>query len=424
MRFNRLQAWLEWQENLHASKIDLGLERVGTVWAKIHPAPFPAIVITVAGTNGKGSSVAFLDAILRAAGYRIGSFTSPHLLRYNERIRIDGVEADDQLIMQAFDRVDQARGEIPLTYFEFSTLAALAIFSRRSLDAVILEVGLGGRLDAVNILDADAALITTVDIDHTDWLGETREAIGYEKAAIMRTARPAVYAGDNPPGSLLAYAEEIKARLYVAGRAFSYSQDERGWQWQTTGRIKTSLPMLNLPGRFQLQNASAVLMLLELLRKVLPVGNDSIINGLKNTKLEGRFHVIHENPMLVLDVAHNPEAAEALVLNLKSLYCAGRTLAVFSMLANKDINRVVKILAPVVDHWYLGSLESERAATAEMLFNQVIAAGVVEKNVTKRDDLRSALTAAIEASEARDRLVAFGSFHTVGEVLKVGPLFQ
>lgn len=425
MRFNRLQEWLEWQENLHTNKIDMGLERVGAVWARLHPDPFPTIVITVGGTNGKGSSIAFLDAILRAAGYRTGCFTSPHLLRYNERIRIDGVEADDQVIMQAFDHVERVRGEVPLTYFEISTLAALDIFTQEPLDVVILEVGLGGRLDAVNILDADAALITTIDIDHTDWLGETREAIGYEKAGIMRAGRPAVYAGDSPPKSLVTRANEIHTRLFIAGKAFSFQIEERGWQWRSANQIRTCLPMPNLTGRFQLQNASAVLMLLELLQASLPVDLESIKYGLENNKIKGRFQVIHDKPKVILDVAHNPEAAQALVQNLKSMYCAGRTSAVFSMLANKDISQVAKILAPVIDHWYLGELNTSRAAATEMLCNGVMAAGVASDKIRLGGNLQSTLIAAIEELSEEDRLVVFGSFYTVGTVLGLaGSLFD
>ena len=417
MRFKRLEEWLKWQENLHTKKIDLGLERVGTVWTRLHPRPFPAIVITVGGTNGKGSSVAFLNAILLAAGYKTGSFTSPHLLRYNERIRINGVEVDDLLILQAFDRIDRVRDGVPLTYFEFSTLAALDIFSRRPLDVVLLEVGLGGRLDAVNILDADAALITTVDVDHTDWLGETREAIGYEKSGIMRTGRPVVYAGDNPPKSLVAHANKLQAQLFVAGKSYSFQQDEKSWRWRCANLIRSSLPLPTIPGRFQLQNASAVLMLLELLKADIPVDLVSIKNGIRDCKIQGRFQIIQNNPTVILDVAHNPEAARALVLNLKSMYCAGRTFAVFSMLANKDITQVVKILAPVIDCWYMGELESLRAADAGMLCQRFMEAGVGSEKLRLSKKLQTALTAAIDELKKDDRLVVFGSFYTVAEVL-------
>ena len=426
MRFNRLEEWLEWQENLHTNKIDMGLERVGTVWAKLHPEPFPTIVITVGGTNGKGSSIAFLDAILRAAGYRTGCFTSPHLLRYNERIRIDGVEADDQVIIQAFDCVDRARGEVPLTYFEISTLAALDIFTHQSLDATILEVGLGGRLDAVNILDADAVLITTIDIDHTDWLGETREAIGYEKSGIMRAGRPAVYAGDSPPKSLVTRANELHAQLFLAGQAFSFQIEERGWKWRSANKIITSLPMPNLPGRFQLQNASAVLMLLELLQASLPVDLESIKYGIENNKIQGRYQVIHENPKVILDVAHKSRGSAGagaqshvggIAQALGTISCRCIVQAGSSMLANKDISQVAKILAPEIDRWYLGELNTPRAAATKKLCNEVVAAGVANEKIRLGDNLQSALTAAIEELNEDDRLVVFGSFYTVGTVL-------
>ncbi len=304
-----------------------------------------------------------------------------------------------------------------MTYFEFSALAALDIFSRHGLDVIILEVGLGGRLDAVNILDADAALITTVDIDHTEWLGETREAIGYEKSGIMRAGKPVVYAGEDPPESLVAYADKIGAQLYLAGKAYSFKQDVKGWQWRSVNLIRHSLPFPSLYGRFQLQNAAAVLMLLELLQRVLPVDLESIVKGIRNSKIQGRFQIIQNKPRLILDVAHNPEAARALALNLKSMYCAGRTFAVFSMLTDKDISQVVKIMTPMIDCWYMGELDSMRAASNMMLCKNVMDAGVSSEKIRLSKNLRSALTVALEALQKDDRLVVFGSFYTVAEVL-------
>ena len=419
MRFNTLRKWLEWQSGLHPKEIELGLERVAGVWEKIHPDPFPCKFITVAGTNGKGSCVAFLDAILRAGGYRTGCYTSPHLLRYNERIRIDGLEVDDEAICRAFERVDQARFGASLTYFEFGTLAALDLFAGEKLDVVILEVGLGGRLDAVNIIDPDVALITTVDMDHTEWLGETREEIGLEKAGIMRTGRDAVYGDLNPPDSLLKQAEALRTPLSLAGRDFSFHAVDQSWHWQGRERRRHSLPFPHLRGRFQLQNASAVLMVLECLSRDMPIDQQAVRQGLQSAQLRGRFEVLGRNPQVILDVAHNVQAAEALAENLRNIYCPGRTLAVFAMLADKEVKRVAPIMDPLVDHWYLGDLDANRAMPAEKIATELKMAGVAHDKLSRYSSLAEALAAARMEAGEDDRLLVFGSFYTVGGVLEL-----
>ncbi|MCG8428184.1 MAG: bifunctional tetrahydrofolate synthase/dihydrofolate synthase [Chromatiales bacterium] len=416
MRFSTLNEWLDWQLTLNPTEIRLGLDRVGAVWQELHPSPLSSRVITVGGTNGKGSSVAFLREILTAAGYRVGCYTSPHLYRYNERILIDGVEASDELICQAFEQIDQARQETPLTYFEFGTLAALWLFSEAQLDVILLEVGLGGRLDAVNIIDADAALITTVDLDHTDWLGDNREAIGYEKAGIMRPDRPTVFAGEQLPDSVVEHAEKVGSRLYVAERDFGFSVGEQGWNWWSETSNRRSLPLPTLRGHFQLRNASGVLMLLDQMKDSLPVDQQSVRAGLLAAKVAGRFEVLGKEPVVLLDVAHNPEAARSLRGNLKDMFCAGDTVAVFSMLADKDITRVVATMMEVIDRWHIFPLEGERAAAMDRLEQCLVEAGVAAKRINRFTDSATALTAAQEVAGSEGRVVAFGSFYLVGMI--------
>jgi len=418
MRFSKLQEWLDWQATLHPSEMELGLARVGEVWNRLSAEQFNSVVITIAGTNGKGSSAAMLESILRAAGYSVGCYTSPHLLRYNERIRVNGQEASDQAICSAFHLVDQARNGVTLTYFEFGTLAALEIFAAASLDVVILEVGLGGRLDAVNILDPDASLITTVDIDHTEWLGDSREEIALEKAGILRAGRPGVFAGNDVPISLLERASELDVDLCVAGTDFKYSRSAKHWDWK--GRT-TSYSMLPNPisgGEFIYRNGSAVLMVLELLSASLPVSDTAIRNGLQDLYIPGRFQIIHGPVTIVLDVAHNPEAARELAVNLKQMQCSGRTLALFSALADKDISGMVAPLSSLIDRWFTGEVMAERSASPEQLEQAMIAAGVDRSSIDRHAHLSDAMTKAMADAETHDRLIIFGSFYTLAEMLQ------
>jgi dihydrofolate synthase/folylpolyglutamate synthase len=417
MRFTSLADWLTWQETLHPSEIELGLERVAAVLRRLHPEPPPFAVITIGGTNGKGSTVAMLEAILRAGGYRVGAYTSPHLLRYNERIRVDGAEVEDAALCDSFERIDQARSDISLTYFEFGTLAAIDIFQRRGIDVAILEVGMGGRLDAVNVLAADVALVTTVDVDHAQWLGETREEIAFEKAGIYRGGRPAIYGGADVPGSLRAHAAAIGARLYCYGRDFGGEAEGEGWRWWHDARQRHTLPLPALRGRSQLQNAAGVLMALELLAERLPLGQAPIRAGLLTAALPGRFQVLPGEVSLILDVAHNPQAAAELAANLAALPCAGRTLAVLGMLADKDMAGTIGQVSGAVDHWYPGGLAVARGATAAQLGDALAAAGVAAGRITPHATVGAALAAARRAARPGDRIVVFGSFHTVAEAL-------
>lgn len=418
MRFKTLQEWLDWQETLHPSEIELGLERVDKVWQQLNPERLTSVVITIAGTNGKGSSAAITESILLAAGYSVGCYTSPHLLKYNERIRVNGRPVSDQEICDAFNRVDLARKKSSLTYFEFGTLAALDIFAGAELDAVILEVGLGGRLDAVNIIDPDVALITTIDIDHTDWLGSTRDEIALEKAGIMRPGRPAVFASSNPPQALLERAAELNVELYLAGDAFSYSRTDEGWSWQGPQTKYQYMPEPSAMGGFILQNCSAVLMVLELLQERLEITKGYVESGMLALYVPGRFQVINGDVTIVLDVAHNPEAATELAANLSKLSPKGRNLAVFSALADKDIVHIVEPLVALIDQWHIGELEVKRAATLKQLQDSLIAAGVDRSEIHLYESLSQAQTKAMADAVTHDKLIIFGSFFTIAEAMQ------
>ncbi len=409
-----LAEWLAFIERQHPASIALGLERVAEVRRRLALA-LSCPVITVGGTNGKGSTCAMLEAILRAAGYRTGLYTSPHLVRYSERVRIDAREASEPALCEAFAAVDEARGDVPLTYFEFGTLAALWLFVRERPDAVVLEVGLGGRLDAVNVIDADCAVLTAIDIDHSEYLGATREAIGGEKAGILRAGRPAVVADADPPQSVLRAARETGARLLRLGEAFGFEVQGAQWRyWGPDGR-SASLAHPALRGAVQLANAAAALCALQSLHGRLPVSMQDIRKGLARVELPGRFQVLPGRPSVVLDVAHNPQAARTLAANLGAAGYAPETIAVLGMLADKDIEGVVRAVAPRVTRWQLASLPGPRGAHAEQLEGALRRCGV-RSRLRCHPDPRAAFRAALEEAGDDDRIVVFGSFLTVGEV--------
>lgn len=402
MRFRTLDQWLAWQESLHPRAIDLGLERVRQVAGRLGVGKFTIPVVTVAGTNGKGSCVAMLDAILRAGGYRVGAFTSPHLIRYNERIRIDGREITDAGLIDAFARIDAARGAVSLTFFEFNTLAALLAFQDAALDAVILEVGLGGRLDAVNIVDADVALLTSIGLDHCDWLGGTLEAIGREKAGIFRAGHPAVLGSRQVPDSVREYARRIGAPLREPDIDFA------------TGR--GDLPRPALPGAHQLENAAAVLAVIEALRERLPVTREAIVAGLRNVELPGRFQCVPGTPEWILDVAHNPDAAERLSQTLATLPARGRTMAVVGILKDKDAPAIVAPLRAGVAEWIAVDLPGPRGLTGLQLREACGAAG--DAHWSTAPSVAAACQRAQQGAGEGDRVVVFGSFFTVGPALE------
>ena len=418
MRFETLPQWLKWQESLHFTEIDPGLERVGLVWQRLGGlSKLPFTVITIAGTNGKGSSVAMLESILRTAGYRTGTYTSPHLLQYNERICLSGQPCDDKTICEAFDRIDKARDEISLTYFEFATLAAVDIFSRNSIDVAILEVGMGGRLDAVNLFDTDIALITPISLDHTAWLGTNREAIGFEKAGIIRQGNPVVCSENRPPQSLIDYSASLQSPTYVAGSEFNIVVNKDHWHWSNSHTQWKNLPFPALTGTYQLQNAAAVLQVVSLLNQQrYAIAENAIREGLKTVQLAGRFQQIHGDITTILDVTHNQQGAENLAKLLIEIPCQGQTFAVLSMLKDKDVVSVAAILKPVIDIWYVAGLAGSRGMTSDTLATQLRA--VIDDDIIRPfSTVIEAYDQAIAAAKKGDRVLVFGSFHTVEAVL-------
>ena len=413
-----LEGWLGLLEARHGQSIQLGLDRVRAVRDALD-LPQTCPVFTIGGTNGKGSTCALLEAVLLAAGYRVGLYTSPHLLKYNERVRIDGRDASDEALVAAFAEVERARGEIPLTYFEHGTLAAWVAFCRAGLDAIILEVGLGGRLDAVNVFEPDCAIVTSVAMDHMDYLGDTREAIGFEKAGIFRAGRPAICSDPMPPASLVAHAEAIGARLWVTGRDFGFAGDQNQWAfWLAGGSRRGGLAYPALRGTNQLLNASAVMAACEAVREILPVPMQAIRQGFMLVELPGRFQVLPGRPAVVLDVAHNPQAAGVLNENLASMGYFPETWAVLGMLGDNDVAGVVRLLRDRVDHWLLASLPGPRGLSAARLAEILREVGV-SGDVREHDSPQAAYQVAREGAAEGDRIVIFGSFLTVADVLAV-----
>ena len=378
-----------------------------------HP---PFAVITVAGTNGKGSTVGFCDAALRAAGHRVGAYTSPHLVRYNERVSVAGEAVDDDELCRAFARIEACRGDTRLTYFEFGTLAAFEVFRARGVEIAVLEVGMGGRLDAVNGVDPDVAVVTSIGIDHTAWLGPDRETIAGEKAGVFRRGRPAVCSDPNPPAAIAAAAARVGANLKQLGRDFFIERDAHGWTLRDGARVRSGLPYPSLPGEHQLHNAAGALVALDAIADRFPITQAAVRDGLMHARVPGRFQVLPGQPIIVLDVAHNPAAAAALAQTLAQQKIAGRTHAVFGMLLDKDIAAVVAALASQVDRWYLTSLPGPRAASAAQLAGVLAQAGIGAPAESFADPA-AAFGAARRASGPADRVVVFGSFYTVGGIL-------
>ncbi|GAD28897.1 folylpolyglutamate synthase/dihydrofolate synthase [Photobacterium leiognathi lrivu.4.1] len=402
-----LSIWLKYLEQLHTSAIDLGLDRVKAVGQKaelLKPAP---CVITVAGTNGKGSTCAMLEAILIEAGYKVGVYSSPHLVRYNERVRINNQELDDSEHTKAFASVEAARGDISLSLFEFGTLSALTLFKTHQVDVVVLEVGLGGRLDATNIVDHDVSVITSLAIDHVDWLGDNIDVIGYEKAGIFRSGKPAICGQPHPPATVPAHADDIGAELYQVGYQFEYQIEDNHWNWQCGAFDLTQLPLPNLP----LPNAATALMALGAAE--LDISEENIINGLKKAQLPGRMQRVSEQPLIIMDVAHNPHSAEYFANQLskiKQKEGKNKIHAVVAMLHDKDIASTIAAMRDTVDDWYPASLTGPRAATAEEILQHLPA------NCVGFDKPESAFDQALTQAGEDDMVIVFGSFYTVGQI--------
>lgn len=419
-----LADWLQLLESMHPKAIDMGLERVARVSQNIG-IKFDCSVITVGGTNGKGSTCAMLESVLLNAGYRVGLYTSPHLLDFNERARINGESVSDEALIASFETIESKRGDTTLTYFEFTTLAILDLFARAGLDAVILEVGLGGRLDAVNIIDADVAIVASVDIDHADYLGDTREAIGFEKAGIFRSGHAAICSDPVPPQSLVQHAQNIGADLWLIGRDFNYSGDKQQWNYGGRSVRRSGLAYPSLRGANQLLNASAALAALEALKDRLPVSAQDVRTGLMTIDLPGRFQVLPGRPTVVLDVAHNPHAAATLSQNLDNMGFHRYSYAVFGAMRDKDIDGVIAQLKGRIDHWCITDLPAARAASAEEIHQKLLAAGIepqagenAECTVAVFDRPANAYINARSRAHENDRIAVFGSFLTVAGVME------
>ncbi|MDD3353231.1 bifunctional tetrahydrofolate synthase/dihydrofolate synthase [Zoogloea sp.] len=411
-----LEGWLSLLEHRHGQSIELGLERVRSVKDALN-LPQTCPVFLIGGTNGKGSTCALLEAVLLAAGYRVGVYTSPHLLAYNERVRIDGRDAPDEVLVAAFAEVEHARGEIPLTYFEHGTLAAWVAFAHAGLDAVILEVGLGGRLDAVNVFEPACSIVTSVAMDHMEYLGDTREAIGFEKAGIFRAGRPAICGDPMPPVSLVRQAETLGARLWVSGRDFGFAGDQNQWAfWLAGGSRRGGLAYPALRGTNQLLNAAAVMAACESVRDILPVSMQAIRQGFMLVDLPGRFQVLPGRPAVVLDVAHNPQAAGVLNENLASMGFFPETWAVLGMLSDKDVAGSVTLLKDRVDHWLVASLPAPRGLAASALARILRDVGVTT-DISEFAGPAAAYEHARGHAAEGDRIVVFGSFLTVSDVM-------
>ena len=411
-----LADWLAYLERIHPSVIDMGLERVSAVRERLGLAPdFP--IITVGGTNGKGSVCAMLEAILSSAGYRVGLYASPHLLRYNERVRVARREVEDTTLMQAFERVESARAPDSLTYFEFGTLAAMDIFIREKVEVAVLEVGLGGRLDAVNVFDANCTVVTKVDFDHMDYLGPDRESIAREKAGIFRAHVPAVCGDEEPPATLTGHAASIAAPLVLIGRDYGYNAGHSDWQYWSLQGKRSALPYPALRGAYQLGNAATALAALEQLKDMLPVDMGSIRRGLVEVDLPGRFQVMPGRPMVILDVGHNPHAARGLADSLRALPAGGRLIAVFAMLKDKDIAGVAQPLKDQVDEWLVAALPGSRGADAQRI-EQALASIAVSVPISRFQSAADAYECAIRLAGQNDKILVFGSFFTVGAVVR------
>lgn len=415
-----LDDWLAHCERLHPKTIDMTLERVAAVRERL-ALRFDVPLVVVAGTNGKGSSCAMLESIALAAGYRVGLYIKPHLVRFEERCRIDGAPVAAEVLLPHFEAVEAARQGMALTYFEFTTLAIARALAAAPLDLVILEVGLGGRLDAVNAFDADCALITSIDVDHVEYLGPDREAIGREKAHVMRTGRPAIVSDPLPPRSVVDHAREIDADLWLVGRDFAHGGDRQQWSWRGRSMRFNALAYPALRGANQLLNAAGVLAVFEALRPRLPVGAQAVRQGLATVELPGRFQIVPGQPVLVLDVAHNPQSVATLAVNLDQMGYYPRTHAVFGAMHDKDLAGLLARIAPLIDAWHVTDLPTPRAARADDLAAAVRAASAArDVPVQAHAEPAAALAAAVAAADPADRILVFGSFYTVGGVLRDG----
>ena len=416
MKYKTLDDWLAWQTTLHAREIELGLDRISEVAARLDLLDCPFTVITVAGTNGKGSTVAMLSTILHHAGYKVGTYTSPHIIHYNERIRIGLRCVKDEQLCTSFEKINQARDDISLSFFEFATLTALDVFHENKIDVAILEVGLGGRLDATNIIDCDLAFITSIGLDHTEWLGDSRELIGYEKAGILRPDTPAICGDADPPASIKESAENVSARLFQLNQDFRYQVAKSSWSFFSEDYELHGLPLPNLSGAVQIQNAASIIMGLHCVKDKLPIHPDAIDTGLREVTLEGRFQRIVKDCEIILDVAHNYDSAKILSENLMALPKPHKTIAVFAVLNDKDVDGIVSLLHRHVNDWYISQVNSPRRMAVDQV-EQSLMKQSSKTCVVRFDTVESAYAQAQRDASEGDRIIVFGSIFTVSEVL-------
>ena len=411
---SELEKWLGHIETVHFRSIDMRLDRISRVLQRVLPDGPGFRSISVAGTNGKGTAVEALSSILLECGKRVGTYTSPHLIRYTERVRVDGIEVSEAELCSVFARIENLRGSTPLTYFEFGTLAALLVFEERGVEIAVLEVGMGGRLDAVNLVDAEAALITSISLDHEHWLGSDRESIAFEKAGIFRSGRPAICADPDPPRAVAACATQIGANLYQLGKDFEIHMNPAGWEWTgPEGRIDLPEQVVR---ECHANNLAGVLMTLKCLGHLVPVDGDRIRRGLSSVRMRGRCEVIPGSPLIVLDVAHNMAAFRVLNDELKSQRISGRTFAVCGMLKDKPAREMAELLDGVIDEWHVGTIRDPRGHTSRELADEISSS--IGKLVSTHDSVLSAFRAVQRAAGTPDRIVVFGSFHTVGDIIR------
>lgn len=413
--FRSLDEWLNWQQDLHPKNIDFKIERIKSVYNKLNIKKIAKKTIIIAGTNGKGSTVAILESLLHASKFQVGSFTSPHILEYNERIKISKENIDDEDLIDAFNVIDAARDDTTLTYFEFATLAAFYIFSKRSLDFAILEVGLGGRLDATNIIDSDLSIITSIGIDHTEFLGSSIDSIANEKAGVMRSSCYSIFAGPNPPATLLAHAQSNNVLFIFGHKHFSHNIYNTYWEWRGMNGTKLKLPLLPLTGDFQYNHASAALQAVEIIDKDILSNESLLYDGLENVTLMGRYQKLNKHPEVITDVAHNEDSAIKLFDNLTK-EDKKKTYAVIGLLNDKDAYTLIKPLVPIIEKWFIGTVDSERGMNSSEIRERV--KSLVEDNkVDCFENMNDAFEAAYKTLYLNDRLIIYGSFYTVSEFM-------
>ncbi len=422
-KFNNIDEWLQWQQTIHPLNIDFKLERILSVYRKLNISKIANKIITVAGTNGKGSTVSFLESVLTRKKYRVGTFTSPHILRYNERIKINGVEIDDNSLIEVFEMIDEKRGDTTLTYFEFATLSAFYLFSKSNLDVAVLEVGLGGRLDATNIVDSDISIITSIGIDHTEFLGNTIDSIALEKAGVMRSFKKCIFAQDRPPAALLKYAQNKSVNLLIHNNDYTVTKNIHGWNLNYKKLNINDIPNLKMIGDFQYNYAAAsVLALDEVLPECLDNHND-IKKALSCTEISGRFQYLSRSPDIVLDVAHNEDAAKSLATNIKNIGHKNLNV-VLGVLADKDVYSIVEPFSSLVNHWYIGTINSERGMNSDEIKYRINSIYKNKLSMTTYSSVTDAFNIAKDNQSYDSLLLVYGSFYTVAEAMKAHMLSQ